>query len=39
MVELEKKQFTDKTHHLNVFPNIKIPETFDLKYVKSLDYK
>lgn len=30
------KQFRDKGHHLDVFPNIKIPKTFDLEYVKSL---
>jgi hypothetical protein len=39
IVELEKKQFRDKAHHLDVFPQIKIPKTFDLRYVKSLDYK
>jgi len=38
-VELEKKQFRDKAHHLDVFPKIKIPKTFDLDYVKTLDYK
>ena len=38
-IDLEKKQFRDKAHHLDVFPNIEIPKTFDLDYVKSLDYK
>ena len=38
-VELEKQQFRDKAHHLDVFPKIKIPKTFDLDYVKTLDYK
>ena len=38
-VELEKEQFRDKAHHLDVFPKIKIPKTFDLDYVKTLDYK
>ena len=39
IVELEKEQFRDKAHHLDVFPQIKIPKTFDLDYVKTLDYK
>ena len=39
VVELEKEQFRDKAHHLDVFPKIKIPKTFDLDYVKTLDYK
>jgi len=38
-IDLEKKQFRDKGHHLDVFPNIEIPKTFDLDYVKSLGYK
>lgn len=38
ILELEKEQFRDKAHHLDVFPNIKIPKTFDLDYVKTLDY-
>lgn len=38
-VELEKEQFRDKAHHLDVFPKIKVPKTFDLDYVKTLDYK
>ena len=38
-VYLPKKQLRDKAHHLNVFPGIKIHETFDLDYVKTLDYK
>lgn len=39
IVELEKDQFRDKAHHLDVFPKIKILKTFDLDYVKTLDYK
>lgn len=39
IVELEKEQFRDKAHHLDVFPQIKISKTFDLDYVKTLDYK
>ena len=39
IVELEKEQFRDKAHHLDVFSKIKIPKTFDLDYVKTLDYK
>lgn len=38
-VEREKEQFRDKAHHLDVFSKIKIPKTFDLDYVKTLDYK
>ena len=38
-VELGKKQLRDKAHHLDVFPKIKVPKTFDLDYVKTLDYK
>ena len=38
-VELEKEQLRDKAHHLDVFSKIKIPKTFDLDYVKTLDYK
>jgi hypothetical protein len=39
IVELEKQQLRDKAHHLDVFPKVKIPKTFDLDYVKTLDYK
>ena len=39
VIKLEKQQLRDKAHHLDVFPNIKIPKTFDIKYVKTLDYK
>lgn len=39
IVEIEKKQLRDKAHHLDVFPNVKIPKTFDLNYVKTLSYK
>lgn len=39
IVELEKEQFRDKAYHLDVFSKIKIPKTFDLDYVKTLDYK
>jgi len=39
IVELEKEQFRDKAHHLDVFPKIKVPKTFDLDYAKTLDYK
>jgi hypothetical protein len=39
-VNVDKDQIRDKSHHLNIFPSIKIPETFDLQYVKSLkDYQ
>lgn len=38
-VYLNKEQLRDKSHHLDVFPQIQIPKTFDLDYVKTLDYK
>jgi hypothetical protein len=40
-VNLDKDQLRDKAYHMDVFPNIKIPKTFDLEYVKSLnkDYR
>jgi hypothetical protein len=38
-VILTKKQLRDKSHYINVFPLVKIPDTFDLEYVKKLDYK
>jgi len=38
-VYLNKEQLRDKSHHLEVFPPIQIPKTFDLDYVKTLDYK
>ena len=33
-VYLDKDQFRDKPHHLNVFPGVKIPKSFDLSYLK-----
>ena len=39
IIELEKQQFRDKAHHLGMFPKTKIPKTFNLDYVKTLDYK
>jgi hypothetical protein len=38
-VYLNKEQLRDKSYHLDVFPQIKIPKTFNLDYVKTLDYK
>ena len=38
-VYLNKEQLRDKSYHLDVFPQIQIPKTFDLDYVKTLDYK
>ncbi len=39
IVGLRRDQLRDKAHHLDAFPNIKIPKTFDLAYVKGLDYR
>lgn len=38
-VYLNREQLRDKSYHLDVFPQIQIPKTFDLDYVKTLDYK
>jgi hypothetical protein len=38
-VYFSKEQLRDKSYHLDVFRQIQIPKTFDLDYVKTLDYK
>ena len=38
-VDLEKLKLRDKAHHLEVFPKIKIPKSFDLAYSQTSDYK
>lgn len=35
---ITRDQVRDKFHHAKLFPNIKIPDTFDMQYAQSLSY-
>ena len=39
LVVIKKDQFRDKAHHIDVFPGVKIPKSFDLEHVKTLSYE